>query len=395
MSDTKELEIKTIEEQVSDLMSKLSPSVYTYDEVYGINRLLNGLCLNYIKIGDDGILELYCDHQMLSNLRTCEARFMLEHVYGVGGRGIRAWSLSFGIWLHYCLDVFYSHLKEHNGTPIDLPTWIEYGKKRWFNLDNYDEGASLSGAKPFSMEVYSPTGIAFHKNYKTLGGWPGAAALLGHYWAYFGQARAERFRVVATEVGFGKDKEVPIIDEKLRCELGLKFRAYLCGRIDLLIDDGNSIGPVDHKSTGYFTGKEHQHYNPHEGPTGYVLGVRTIVNSLFPDLIKQGRLCDSIWINHISLQVCDERFKRTRLRKSQSQLDEYIERQRVSFVKVFDLIMGNRKADWNTMVCDNIFHHACQYKALHEVAPENRPDVLNTHYVKIDLWNPYKGESIQ
>jgi hypothetical protein len=396
---------------------------YTDREAFQLNKAIFDMKLNYVKIGEDGIVELYCDHQMLSNLRLCEARFVLEHIFGVGTRGVRGWSLSFGIWLHHQLEEFYSTLKTNEGGLIDLPKWIESGAKRWYDLDGVETiNSQLSKElesglidqemydklyrKSFSMDIYAPYDknstdkIAENskhpdKRYVTLGGLAGAKALLAHYWAFFGQNNAERFRVVATEVGFGKDKEVPIIDESLRLSLNLKFRAYMCGRIDLLIDDGNSIGPVDHKSTGYFTGKEHSHYNPHEGPTGYVLAIRKIINDMYPDLIKQGRLCDSIWINHISLKVDNERFKRTRLRKSQSQLDEYIARQQASFIKLWELLMETRVADWNTSVCDNIFHYPCQFKALHEVAPENRADVLRTYYVKIDLWNPYRAEPLQ
>ena len=52
--------------------------------------------------------------------------------------------------------------------------------------------------------------------------------------------------------------------------MSLLLGASFTGRIDLLVDNGTKIGPVDHKSTACFDGYESNDFDPHEGITGYI-----------------------------------------------------------------------------------------------------------------------------
>src|SRR5580693_4529436 len=159
---------------------------------------------NWFKLSpDDGVPELYLDHSMLSTLRLCEAKFMEEYVLGKDGvtmsgtgnsaRG-RSWSLDFGSWWHLQMQDFYNKLKEDGKVDKtwSMDTWVNIGIKRWQDMD---------------MDQHRNTPA-----YKSMGGSTQAFALLAGYYSWFGE-QCERFRVVATEVAFGKNKEVPICDE--------------------------------------------------------------------------------------------------------------------------------------------------------------------------------------
>src|SRR5215469_8135283 len=90
---------------------------------------------------DENCLEMFLDHQMLSTLRTCEAKFALEHILNIRPKAHKAWSLVFGAWLHYCTETYYEHIRAYEGKPPDVNQWLAYAKDKWaeLNLNSYKE----------------------------------------------------------------------------------------------------------------------------------------------------------------------------------------------------------------------------------------------------------------
>jgi len=332
-------------------------------------------------------VDLFCDHHMLSTLRTCEAKFLLEHILNIRPKAHKAWSLMFGTWLHSCLELYYNSIKDHDGKPLSIDEFLAYGNKQWSNLrlnDYQDE-----------------------TKFEKLGGREGALSLLTQYYAYF---NGLRMRVVATEVTFGFDKEVhlgsftfagqPSHDKLLEDIYGLdpiQVNCYLTGRIDFLADNGNKIGPIDHKTAASFRGDEHLKFNPHDGITGYIYATNKIVGKFYPKYLEQGRKCLSAWVHHISTASPSKsrktgevgpRFKVTNIDKDEAQLEEYRVRNLETFKRVAELLFNNKQPEWSSHTCSFIFGNPCEYRPIHETNSDRWTQIIQDHYQVTEEWNP-------
>jgi len=85
-------------------------------------------------LGSDGVLEMYCDHHILSTLRVCEAKFYEEQLAHIGTKSSRYFSLEFGIWLHECLERYYEAFKT-TGLPPPLDDWLKESLTLWDKTD--------------------------------------------------------------------------------------------------------------------------------------------------------------------------------------------------------------------------------------------------------------------
>lgn len=328
----------------------------------------------WIKEGSDGVCELYCDNMMLSSLRQCEAYFAESILNNIRGNA-RAWSLEFGQFMHHCLEFFDAF---ENGSAEDYQVqWLTQCKELWY-------------------ETYKLEEFADRKQYKSLKGWPGAQLLLMQYHQIYGEGK-ERLRTVGTELSFGKDKEVPLQDDEYATEeSGVRFRAYYTGRLDRIVDNGTTIGPLDRKTTAYFDGSESGDFKPHEGMQGYVYALQHLVNRITKgEAARQGRLCNSIIIDHISLKETKEpyeRFKRSVKTYTPQEMERWRLRQLSTFSRLYDIVINERTPDWNTAVCNYMYYHQCPYKTLHEVDELQRPIVLSQFYQITQPWSPYKED---
>lgn len=325
-------------------------------------------------------IDLYCDHHMLSTLRTCEAKFLLEHILNIRPKAHKAWALMFGTCLHSCLEMYYNSIRDHDGEPIGINEFLEYGNKMWalLKMDDYKD----------------------EEKYEKLGGRPGFLSLLTQYWAYY---NGLRMRVIATEITFGFDKEVPL--GSFRINIGcpedgdrwVDVNCYLTGRIDFLADNGHKIGPVDHKSAAAFRGDEHLKFNPHDGITGYIFATNKILHKYYPKYTEQGRRCLSAWVHHISTAspsknrktgIVGPRFKVTNVDKDEAQLEEFRLRQLETFKRVASLLFNNKQPEWNTSSCGFLFGHPCEYRPIHETNSDRWNQIIEDHYQVTEQWNP-------
>lgn len=327
---------------------------------------------HWIKIGEDGVAEMYLDHHSLSTFRSCEAGFELSMMANIKGKH-KSWNLEFGILYHKMIEEFYIAQRDN---VFDIDAWLAQAVRLWqeAELDNQFEE---------------------HKMYKVLGGLYGFIAMLGQYANHFA-VEADRLRVIGIEITFGKKKEVPlgefkVVDNNYILGFNTPIRCYLTGRIDFLMDNGSSIGPLDHKTTAFFKGNPANSYDPQEGMTGYVFATKFILESRFPELLA-GRKVDRIWMNFAQITPDADalkRFKRVPVFKTEFQLEEYRKRQLRTFHKIYDMVIGGERPDWNTAVCNNMFHNECQYRNLHRQNTSSAMlNVLNADFVVAEPWNP-------
>jgi len=326
----------------------------------------------------NNILELFLDHQMLSTLRLCEIKFTTEHIHNIRPNGHKAWALVWGAWVHYCLEKYYEHIKNNDGKPPDPMGWLAYAKEKWVEL---------------KIDAYKD----IEDKYTDVGGWDGACSFLVQYYAFYME---QRLRVVATEIPFGFDREVYL--GRFNLEVGinhfLEVRCYLTGRIDMLVDNGYMIGPVDHKNTHMFKGDEWDKFNPQDGITGYIFGTNTILKKYFPEWTKP---CLNGWIFHLQAHHAAKnrktgeirpRFKASRIDKMPSQLDDYVARNIESFKRVAALLFGDKIPEWSTTSCHNIYNRDCEYLQIHKQPREEWGYQIQQFYHIAQPWNPNRPE---
>jgi len=336
------------------------------------------------KIAEDGILEIYADNHILSGYRKCPGyfqEFILNNLSTVG----RNWSLEFGQYFHKCMEYFYKAQKEEWKGFFQVNSGIAVfweGVLPWRvpqNLENF-----IKLATNFWLE-YDLNIFGDHPSCKKLGGFTGAFNLfLQYYNTHFQQ---ERLRVVGTELSFGRAKEVPITRYDFD-NLGYKFRAFYCGRIDLVVDDGSIIGPMDHKTTSYFDGTESSKFKPHDGMQGYVYAFQKMTPQF---LVEQGRVCNSIFINHVSLgykKEQGERFKRSIKSYTPAEMEEWRLRQVRTFTDIYRTVILEEPIYWDTERCNSWYGFSdCPYKELHELPPMSREVLAKTKYVQLEQWS--------
>lgn len=372
--------------------------------------------LHWLQFGEDGVLEIYLDNHMLQTFRMCESRFFEEFVEGYKPKGSlgRIWFLDFGVCVHKAVEIYYIDRKKG---AFDLMGWIsKIARKIWDEKD---------------MEYWANEDLwKGHKynSYKDLGGFLGFCGLLFQYAQYF-SIENERFRVIGTELYFGKNKEVPLYESRLaktyfdhgfNCFVtegfnDWPFRLYLAGKIDLLVDDGYSIGPMDHKTSRDFMGKNPAiNYEIQEGMTGYVFAAKAIIKNFktYQDVNSNERIefgidrkVNKIWMNFLQVKPAKanmaDRFKRVPLYKTDEELEMYRQRQISTAVRIYQLL-ENYKEDgsglqpfYNHMACTNWMHRNCLFQPVHrQNSRASQLTILNTDFVKDQsgVWNPEQVE---
>lgn len=310
------------------------------------------------------------DNHLLSTYRNCPQHFMNQHVFGLArkSRAFTAerhpWFLQFGIALHEALEVYYKNFRSPGFDTVDFCTRqaIEIWNK-------------------YELDVYSE-----EKEYKTIGGCHGFIGLLVQY-ATVMSPQNEKLRVITTEVSFGKRKEVCLAADEY-------LEVYLAGRMDILVDDGYFICPMDHKSKASFKGEVGIEHMIDEGPTGYIYALKAILPSLIPEDQFLKRDCSKILMNYISkIPTTDPaaRFKRIVIRKTEWELEEYrfrMARTAHKLLEDMEQIACNLPVDRNTGLCQNWFRMQCRYFDLcRQQSPDGLEATLKNGFVKLPLWD--------
>jgi hypothetical protein len=311
----------------------------------------------------------------------CEARFFESFVEGWGFRdGEGLWFLDFGTVCHKAIEIYYN---TRHKPGFDIMKWaLTDCKELWAekNLDRYEE----------------------HEGYKNISGVLGFSAMMLQYAQYF-HIDNERFRVIGTELYFGKNKEVPLLSDHTLYPYA-PFRLYLSGKIDLLVDDGRSIGPMDHKTSKDFRGQNPaKNYEIQDGMTGYVYAAKSILQTYIKDDPKfnndpqEMRQCNKIWMNFLQVKPAktqEERFKRIPLFKSDWELEEYRLRQISTVAQIYQLLANpTMRLFYNTMACTNYMHQTCPFFSAHKQKDkDSQLLILNADFQQGKIWDP---ENIQ
>lgn len=337
--------------------------------------------IHWCVLADDGVIEFYLDNHMMQTFRACEERGVLDFVEGYGGEG-RVWFLDLGSVFHEIMESYYVTRSVLNFATFDFLSSVVP-----FVWNKYDM---------FYYEKLKDDDIN-KKGYTELGGFAGLMQLMTQYCAHFSKD-TEHFRVVGSELYFGKGKEVTLLDHLYNTDLEkspFPFRVYLCGKIDLLIDDGSSIGPMDHKTAANFMGKSPiRNYEIHDGMTGYVYAARHLVNQM-PQINRLQ--VNKIWMNCIQIKLeadSMKRFRRLPIYKTDQQLEQYRQRMISTAQRIFTLLSYPEIVpQQNHMMCSNYMHRTCTYYDVHRQATkEDQQRILDVFFVKKEeLWNPEKG----
>jgi hypothetical protein len=349
-------------------------------------------------ISETNTVELYLDNYMLSAARQCEAKFYLEHLLWVKPRydttRRKPWFLDFGEYIHWCVELFYNSYKEHGEPPL-VDKWIIECKTHW-NYMKMDDYGKLEDSQSSD-----------YKKYVEVKGWEGVSGLLIQYYAFYMDLRN---RIIDTEITFGHNKEVYLgeffldnmylhkLDSVYSVEGEYKIvKCYLTGRIDLLVDNGYKIGPVDHKTTHKFDGWEHLDFNPHDGMTGYILAINEIMKKYKDMGLTKLPSCTGGWIYHIS--ACtpstprdktkrpEPRFKTTPIDKTEIALSDYKQRQLSTFKRIAEMLFNDKTPEWNTTICNNIFFRPCEYKQIHEQPSNEWEGMIKQFYQISTPWD--------
>lgn len=316
-------------------------------------------------------LIIIVDNHLMQTYRACPAHFFLGNVQGIQrksniieGEKARIWFLDFGIVLHRMLELYY---REFRNPDFDPTVWATTrAMKEWSDM---------------KMDVH-----AEDKEYKLIGGMKGFIGLLIQYCTVM-TPQNEHLRILGSEISFGHAGEVPLY-------VGKNLEIYLAGRMDLIIDDGYFICPMDHKSEGQFRGDPSLKYETDEGPTGYIYALSKILPQFVPADQILKRDCSKILMNLIQKKPTEtpaERFKRVPIRKTTWQLEQYRGRMVstvVHLLKDMERYVLDIPVQRNTMLCSNWFHRDCVYRDVHrQGSKEAELATLANGYAKFPIWN--------
>jgi len=380
----------------------MAPTIYTQQEYDRIKQLAN--TYPWFKIAEDGVLEMFCDHHMLSTLRTCEAKFELEILRHWEPRKGN-WSLSFGSFFHKCMEWFDEAEEKGfglgnveavwNNPPFFSNDFLARNKQtvpegKWLTISHV---SWILQAKQY-WEEHKLDQFVDENGFKELKGWPGAQVLLLSYWNQYGSGK-ERLRTVGTELCFGRDKEAPILTDPYLYKWA-PFRAYLTGRIDRVVDNGSHIGPLDRKTHRYFKQEDTSgvKYKPHDAFLGYSYAVERVLGDRFK---AQGKSCDAVIADLISLKEpgrdskVKTRFMRSYRNWSAEEKAEFVLRQISTFSRIYNLMVLGKPPEWTTTSCHNQYYKACPYRPYHEIAPAGRDAIFGTLYqIRKSPWSPFE-----
>lgn len=315
-------------------------------------------------------LILVVDNHLLSTYRACPQHFVYAHVQGIKRKGMnvsgveRNWFLDFGVVVHKLLEDYYTHFRNPGFDPI--PYLTERACAAWVEKD---------------LDVHKD-----HKEYKLIGGLPGFTGLLIQY-ALTMTPLNERLRVLGTEISFGQNLEVPLY-------IGEDFEVYLAGRMDMIVDDGYFICPMDHKTMGTFRGDPGLKFETEEGPTGYIYALKTVLPQFVGAYEILKRDCSKILMNLIQktpTSTPQKRFRRIAIRKTSAQLEQYRLRMTNTAEHLLldmQILANDFAVSRNTNVCQNWMHMQC---AFFDICRQNSEDAelvtIKNGYSKAPLWN--------
>lgn len=351
-------------------------------QIDALGELLEKSKIHWLSLNPNtGIFDMVVDNVILSAFRACPMYGIEAFVRGIGSKG-RDWNLDFGIVFHDAMKYYYTNFRNSD---FNMEKFVKLAGQMW--MDN-------------NMKIHNT-----HKGFADLGGLLGFGGLLVQYVQRFGPEN-ERLRVIGTEIAFGHNKEVPIgsvstlsyhkstgYKDESRYYDNPWLNLYLSGRMDLLVDDGTAICPLDHKTKTSFKRDITLEYSLDEGPTGYVYAVNKILPKVVSDPALLKRNSNKIIMNFIlkGLPKDGDRFRRINMMKTQEDLANYEQRMLSSAEYIFRnlvLYASGGTPFRDTSKCTNWYMHDCPYLAIHrQNSKENEEKIIQSFYEIKPVWN--------
>lgn len=325
---------------------------------------------NMCKLGDDNVLEFYCDNQTLSTLRSCPGYFQESFINELEPKSFTGYvgdfKLDLGSWFHSVMEKIDKAIL--NGSALSDTEVLFTAKQLWFssNLDRFKDT----------------------KDFDDFGGFANALEMVKDYIEIF-QPAQKSARIIATELVFGYDKEAPINDwvNPEDNEGTYPYRAYLIGRPDGIIETQLGIGPKDFKTSSNMNNVVNM-YKPSEQLMGYVYGV----NKIFGKSIEfKGKKCNTAYLIAVSKKAVKNPKDRVRsipYTYSDHELEQYRLRQIATFDLVYEQVVLGATAFWDTSKCTNWYFKICPFHKLHSLDSAQRSQVIEAYYKKKEPWNP-------
>ena len=167
--------------------------------------------------------------------------------------------------------------------------------------------------------------------------------------------------------------------------------------MDIIVDDGYFICPMDHKSFAVFKGDVALRYATDEGPTGYVYALSTVLPKLVPEEMILKRDCTKILMNLISKAPTkdpQERFKRIALRKTSWELEQYRLRMSTTakhMLEDMEKVAMSFPVYRNTQVCQNWMHRTCSYFDIcRQQSAAGKLATIQNGFITMPLWDTEK-----
>jgi len=341
-------------------------------EVDALHLLLEKYQLPWLRYDHEiGKFVLVVDNHLLSTHRTCADAFMLMHVQGhhpkpgYGVPNLRRWYLDFGLVFHKMMESYY---KEFRNEKFDV---VEWSTRSWIHWDKMN----IDGL------------YAQHPEYQQIGGYKGFVGILLQY-AHRFKAENEKLRILGTEIAFGKNREIVLYENE-------RIIICLAGRMDVIVDDGFFIMPMDHKTTGTFKNDPLDRYIIDEGPTGYIYALKKILPKYVPEEYIMKRDCHRILINMIAknppVKDTMDRFRRLCIWKTDEQLALYEQRMIVdceNLIKDLARFSDGVPVARDTSHCTNWFFGKCMFFDVHRQNDlSGEQTTLSNGFVRLPIWD--------
>lgn len=338
---------------------------------------------HFIKKINDAEYEMYLDNHMLSSYSVCPSLFELKHIKNLRAKGGMSFYPAYGVWFHDVIQWFYENLEKGFDCEELFVTaarmWTEQEMQRFKETETKRFEKMCSGYEDLVVGGRFPCPAA-------------ALSLASQYYQQYYTLDRENWTVLATEAGFGDNKEVSLGGTTIT-EGVVKF--FYTGRPDLVVmDTEGRVFPVDHKTTDRIDSHLMSEYKPHSETAGYIYAIEKILASLLKD-----KIIDRCVINVSAREVPTQkprdggtpapRFKRIYPMYSQDEIEEWETNTYQKYHEITKLIFGGGRFRWNETQCHN--YSGCEFLRIHSVTPSSRETIIGADYVVSAPWKPYEA----
>ncbi|MGC1582522.1 MAG: PD-(D/E)XK nuclease family protein, partial [Candidatus Acidiferrales bacterium] len=260
-------------------------------------------------------------------------------------------------------ELYYDSMREHK---LDRGLSIELALLAW---------------QECNMDASEKT---FPSSFEKFGGKSGAYNLIANYFDQTYQFESQHWTIVASEAGFGLNREVLITGAS-------DVMVYWLGRPDLIIIENDRLIPLDHKTVDRIESRQAAKYKPHPQTAGYIIAAQSIADSLG---IKTE--VDRCLINAVARSEPTEhpkdgkprsRFMKIPISYSQDELTEWAEQ---ILGKARRLRYSIEHNEWLRNETQCHIYSGCSFRPVCSVPRGSRELILKSNYTKIEAWAPYR-----